>query len=398
MKPLGKIIFFLVYLSSTFINSQTSTLISFTNPGTGYTLSGNVVTIISDGTYDLKGSETNKQIKISSSATLVLNSFSLINTNTQTPLIVNANNIVKLNLTGESTFQDYSTNENTGVIYLRSSSSLTIGGKGTLNINPNKSMAIYGITGTSLNVNDGANIKISSSLSTIGGIYVLGIITFNNAIFTHNCPNGRYSAIYVQGDVYIIKGTYNISSGRGLGINCEGNLYLGQINGNNSDLILDINSSNDGIEAKNMEVSSGIININAGEEGINIDGPNDICDNNIRCAGNCACSLTFKKGNLTLNSREDGINANGDITFSGGNIVIFAYGGNDANPIEQDGRLSITGGNIIAAGTARNARVYATTTQKAKTYSGTVNIGDRVEIFSKNNNNEIFGLTTNRAS
>ena len=57
MKFISSIIIFLKL--SFFIISQESIPISFTNPGTGYSISGNELTITTDGTYDLTGSEVN---------------------------------------------------------------------------------------------------------------------------------------------------------------------------------------------------------------------------------------------------------------------------------------------------------------------------------------------------
>ena len=382
---------------SLYIISQTSTPISFTNPGTGYSISGNTVTITSDGTYELTGSETNKQIIVSSSSKIYLNSFSLINNNNLTPIIINSNKNVELILKGESTLQDSSTNSNNSIIYLQSSSSLIISGTGTLNLNPNKQMALYGQTSSSFIGNDGANIKISSNLQNIWGIYSLGKINFNNLIFIYSCPNGRYHSLYSQEEIRIIKGIYNITSGRGKGIMTTGDIYLGEENSlNDADLVINIETLEDGIESMKLVINSGIININSGEEGINIDSENNLCDDDIKCSGNCACSLVMKKGNLTLISKEDGLNVNGDITFSGGNIIIFSSGNLDAKPIEQDGLFQINGGNIIAAGISRTLGLYATTTQVAKVYSGTINSGQRLEIFGKNNNNKLIGLNIPR--
>ena len=50
----------------------------------------------------------------------------------------------------------------------------------------------------------------------------------------------------------------------------------------------------------------------------------DDCDETVSCSGNCACYIDFKGGNLHLVSGEDGLDANGDITISGGQIVVFA--------------------------------------------------------------------------
>ena len=376
---------------SLYIISQTSIPISFTNPGTGYTIAGNIVTITTAGTYDLTGSETDKQIIVASSVKLNLNFFSLINTGNLSPIIINSNQNVEFILSAESTLQDSSTNTNNGVIYLQNSATLSISGTGTLNINPNKSRAVYGLTGASFR----ANIKISSNLANIGGIYSLGKINFNNAIYTYSCQNGRYHSLYSQGEIRIVKGTYIIFSGRSKGIKTESNLYIGEENAiNDTDLILNITTLEDGIEAMKIEINSGIININTGEEGINVDSESYLCDDNIRCSGNCACSLVVKKGNLTVITREDGINANGDITFSGGNIIIFSSGDSDTKPIEQDGLFQIKGGNVIAAGSTRNSRVIATTTQIAKTYSGAVNSGQALETMSKNSNNKLLSLNT----
>ena len=111
---------------SLYIKTQTSIPISFTNPGTGYTISGNVVTITTAGTYDLTGSVTDKQIIVASSSKLNLNSFSFINDENLSPIIINSNQNVELILSGESTLQDSSSNVNNGVIYLQNSATLTI--------------------------------------------------------------------------------------------------------------------------------------------------------------------------------------------------------------------------------------------------------------------------------
>ena len=137
---------FIIFLYSTlFINIHSSTQISFSTSGTGYTVSDNVVTITGDDSYDLSGDDlSDKNIIVSSSCTLNFNSFNLKNTGTLTPLIISENKAVKIVLTGDSTLQDSSTNENNGTIYLQKGASLTISGTGTLNIYPYKYLAING--------------------------------------------------------------------------------------------------------------------------------------------------------------------------------------------------------------------------------------------------------------
>ena len=220
-----KYILLIVYLFSL---TKSSTTISFSSDGDGYTVSDGIVTISNEGTYDLSSTETNKKIIVSSSCTLNLNSFSLINSGTLTPIIISSGKQVSFVLTGESTLTDSSTNENQGTIYLQSGASLIISGTGTLNINPNKLMAINGTDSTSLTINGGPTIKISSSSTSVGGIYLRSSITFNNAIFTYSCTNGENHVIDSEGTIKIIKGTYTINSGEGKGIQSENYLYIGE--------------------------------------------------------------------------------------------------------------------------------------------------------------------------
>jgi hypothetical protein len=392
MKLFSIFIIFL-YLSLLF-NIHSATQISFSSSGSGYTISNNVITITNDGSYDFSGTVTDKEIIVSSSSTLNLNSFSLSNTGTLTPILISENKSVKIVLSGESTLKDSTSNENSGTIYLQKGASLTISGTGTLNINPFKNMAINGTEGTSLIVNDGATIKITSTSSKVGGIYLRKAITFNNANLLHNCTSCSNHAIDTEGSITIIKGTYNIYSGSGKGIQAETNLYLGQENGSNSDLILNIETSDEGIEAKQIYIYSGTYKITADEDGINAAASGDECDENIRCSGNCACSLTFAGGDLTLISGEDGIDVNGDLTISGGNIVVFAASNSADQPLDQDGALTITGGNILAAGSPEMGGVKVTsTTQVSKTYTGKISKGANLTVYDKNDN-QLLSVTT----
>jgi len=135
MKAINVILVIYLFL---FINVLSSTTITFSSSGDGYTVSGNVVTITSDGEYDISGTQINKQIIVSSSCTINLNTFSLTNSGSLTPILVEDDQTLNLVLTGESTLQDSSTNENDGTIYLEEGASLIISGTGTLNINPYK--------------------------------------------------------------------------------------------------------------------------------------------------------------------------------------------------------------------------------------------------------------------
>ena len=213
----SKSIIFLIFLSL-FITIISSTSISFSSNGEGYTIEDDILTITGGGEYDLSTSETDKEILVKSSCTLKFNSFSLSNSGSLTPLLISSEKQVNLVLTGESTLIDSSNNEHEGTIYLESGATLTISGTGILNIKPNKLMAINGTDSTSLIVNDGPTINIESTSGYVGGIYLREAITFNNVIFKYSCSNGENHAIDSEGTIKLIKGTYNINSWEGKGI------------------------------------------------------------------------------------------------------------------------------------------------------------------------------------
>ena len=384
------VLFYLFFL----FEVQSTTTISFDSSGSGYTLNTDqtIATITSTGTYDLTGSLTDKKIIASSSCSINLNSLTLSNSGALTPILIGENQEVEIVLNGVSTLTDSSSNENNGTVYLQSGASLIISGEGTLNINPNKLMAINGTDNTSLTVNDGATIKIESSSSDAGGIYLRNSIIFNDATYIYSCSSGVNHAIDTEGEVKIIKGTYTITAGEGKGIQTENYLYIGEENGNNSDLNLNISTSNEGIEGKKIIVYSGTIRIEAGEDGINAASSGDDCEETIQCSGNCNCFIDFKGGLLYLNSGEDGLDANRDISIAGGQILVFAASSGSDQPIVQDGLLNITGGTILAAGSSSMNGVSATTTQTTKTYTGSISSGAKF-IASDSNSNEIISLT-----
>ena len=66
-----------------------------------------------------------------------------------TPLIIDSSNSATMTSSGISTLTDSSSNENEGVIYLKSGANLTISGDGTLYFTPYKNMAINWTSSTS---------------------------------------------------------------------------------------------------------------------------------------------------------------------------------------------------------------------------------------------------------
>ena len=143
-----------------------------------YTVEEKTINLSNDnGNYKLYRTSSIYNIKVSSSCTINLNSLTLSSPESA-PILIEQNKIVTLILIGESTLVDTAYNQNEGVIYLKKEAKLTISGEGTLNIQPNKHMAINGTESTSLIVNSGT-INIISTATGVGGIYLRKEIIFN---------------------------------------------------------------------------------------------------------------------------------------------------------------------------------------------------------------------------
>ena len=68
-------------------------------------------------------------------------------------------------------------------------------------------------------------------------------------------------------------------------------IYILEKKGNNSDLTLIIKTTDEGIEAKKIEIYSGNIKIESGDDGINAASSGEDCGETVQCSGTCAVIL-----------------------------------------------------------------------------------------------------------
>ena len=406
--------------------------------GDGYKVEGDYIYINRYGynpynEFNLNGINIDKNIIISTSAKLYLNSLTIANTGKLTPIIIDKNCDVTIDLRGRSSFVDSSENENGGVLYLREGAKLTIAGSGTLNLMVNKLMAINGANSTSLEIN-GGTIKIISTESSAGGIKLGNNIIFNGPNFSYEAISGKNPAIssfniiinsgnlninsgegkifYAENSIilnsgsldlltraekaiearnslYIKGGNLNLISTEGQGILAEKNIYFGIKDENNNNLQIYINAFTKGLEAEGIEIYSGIINIKSKGDGIKIS--SDKCREE-KCYGKCSCYMKIYGGNININSDENGIDSNGDIYIAGGKLILLGASNGNYQPITQIGLLKITNGTVFAGGADGNGGIISNTTQISSFYYKHVEKGDFFQIY-ENNNNLILNLT-----
>lgn len=98
------------------------------------------------------------------------------------------------------------------------------------------------------------------------------------------------------------------------------------------------------MEAKGIEINSGIIQIKSKSDGIKIK------DNEYKeekCSNEHNCYIIYG-GEIYINSEENGIDSNGDIFIAGGKLILFGAWNGNYQPIIQCEILKITNGTVFA--------------------------------------------------
>lgn len=363
----------------TFDNNKITETIS----GSGYKISGTDLSINNPGVYRIKGSSVEGSItvkKATTGVTIILDNLDLTSSKTA-PLTINKDGAeVKLKLVGTNTLIDNEDPDNefstdptvldlfeAAAIKVKTSSSLTISGDGTLNAVTNTKNAIKGSKLSTIQINSG-NLNLTSVKNGLSGDHR---IIINGGNITINADSEGIKLSPDEDDTSSIArldingGTINITSGED-GIQAIGDIYI------NNKPNITINSMYDGIQTRsNFYMTNGNINIHTYEghnattfekdvlsaKGIKAS-PSD--DNVTENASNL---ISITGGRITIDSSDDAIHSDGNVTITKGIINIESF--DDAihadskiiigenNGLERDPEININdayegieGGNI----------------------------------------------------
>lgn len=75
--------------------------------------------------------------------------------------------------------------------------------------------------------------------------------------------------------------------------------------------------------------------------------------------------LTVTGGRLAVTAGSDGVDVNGSITMSGGTVIVHRPTANNNGALDYDGTFVLTGGVVIAAGSAGMAQAPSTGSTQA---------------------------------
>ena len=340
------------YIKATFEeadeNTETTTVSSSINLS-DYE-ANSVVNITAAGEYVLSGTLTDGQIVINvgddDKVQLYLNNAQITNSSGSAILVENANKVViTLNEGTVNTVTDaanYTNLDESGDpdAAIFSHDDLTINGTGSLIVSANYTDAIESRD----------DLKISGGNITITAVNagLFGNNSFEMKTATVVITSGGDSA-HSDGDIIIESGSLTLNSGDD-GIHADGTLTI-------NDGTITVQNSYEGLEATDVIVNGGTIDVTATDDGINGAGGNDETSSTptngqpLDMFSSSTGTITINGGTITieaaLSGAGDGLDANGTITVTGGNTLIkIPSSYRDYSSVDFDTSFSMTGGSI----------------------------------------------------
>ena len=292
---------------------------------TGYEIDGTALTITSSGTYTVSGSCADGSIKVkkgTTGVTLVLDGLTLTSENTaaitcgkssEVTILVSDGTENSLSDTEQNNDDNYPENENAenAVIKCKDGSLVTLCGDGELTITANGKNGIK--SGATTDEDGEASLTIRDLTLNIDA-------PVNDAINAEQLLN-------------VESGTLTIDAADDA-IHCDLVLNIGA-DGTDGPTI-DITNCCEGLEGAELNVCSGDITINASDDCLNA-ANSDLTDYDF--------TMTISGGTIdAYTSGGDGFDSNGELTITGGTVIVWTANTADNEPLDADGTITVSGG------------------------------------------------------
>lgn len=294
--------------------------------GAGVTVDGTTAEITRAGTYIVKGTLADGQIKVDAGASakvkLVLGGVD-ITTSDDAPIFVKnaAKAVVYLQPDTVNTLTDGKASTRDGAIHCKTK--LSLFGPGRLNV-----------TGQ---VDDGINAEG-------------GIIIEEGVYRVSSLESGIKSDI----NVVVNGGTFSIDAGND-GIHGEESLTV-----NGGDIT--VARSTEGLEGATVTVAGGTIHVASSDDGVNASsgGGGGAPGAAPGMGGTGSNPFYMRGGYIYVNAGGDGLDINGPIEMTGGTILVDGPTRNDNGPLDYTGSFRISGGTLLGVGSAGMAQAPST--------------------------------------
>lgn len=167
-------------------------------------------------------------------------------------------------------------------------------------------------------------------------------IEINGGTFTIDSAD---DSLHSNGDVLISGGKIAINSGDD-GIHADSAVNIG------GSADINITRSYEGIEGAVIEISGGKIDLTSEDDGLN--GSDGSYQGGMGTMAG-GVNVNISGGELHVNAQGDGLDSNGNLTISGGTVIVDGptNGGNGA--LDGNGKILVNGGTLIAVGSYQMA-------------------------------------------
>lgn len=192
-------------------------------------------------------------------------------------------------------------------------------------------------------------IKADSGLLICSGVFVLDTAD---------------DGLHTNADMYIEGSTFQIDSGDDA-MHADKKMTI-----SNGDI--QITNSYEGIEALNIIISGGTIDLAASDDGLNAAGGTDssgtMGGRDGRFGGNPISSsssgtIQITGGTIHIQASGDGIDANGSIEMTGGMVYVCNPVRGDTSVLDYDTTATITGGTFVGTGAINMAQSFSSSSQ-----------------------------------
>ncbi|MCB9451414.1 MAG: carbohydrate-binding domain-containing protein [Anaerolineaceae bacterium] len=208
----------------------------------------------------------------------------------------------------------------------------------------------------------GSSANFSADLSA-KGIKGLVNVTINGGNFTINAAD---DAVHSNDTIVINGGSFAIATGDD-GMHADANLTI-----NDGDIV--VSTSYEGLESAIITINAGNISLVSSDDGLNVAGGADSSGmggqpgrgarpNNFAALGNYF--IYINGGSIIINAAGDGIDANGSIEMTGGTVIVNGPTENMNGALDYDGYFTLSGGLLVAAGSAGMAQAPDTSSTQS---------------------------------
>ncbi len=339
--------------------------------GDGVRVSGSTVTITAGGTYRLTGTLTDGQIAVDApdaKVTLILDGADVTCAGSAALYVAEADKVTLFLADGAVNYLtssgEFTDPEGRIDAALFARDDVTITGEGALTVESETGHGI--VSKDDLKVKGGEitvtaakkGLSGSDSLKISGGSVTVSAGT--DALHAEKEDDASPGSILIEG------GKISLSSGSD-GMDANGTITItdGEITIRAADDAVHsdstfamsggsvlITESYEGLEARNIEISGGEIELTASDDGFNAVSGSSGGGRGGGFAAQSGVDILISGGTILINAGGDGLDSNGDLTVTGGTIYVSGPTDNGNGALDYNGVSSLSGGVVIAAGAA----------------------------------------------